>query len=116
MTEGIHTDELTEQNWTDETASESETAIKRHLSHQGATDSLAGAIADAAADAGLNRMEIGYEDRGSSKTIYVHSGDNAVPDVLHERLTDMGFAVMDRYDHTEGVNGPRGCKYEDTKY
>ena len=101
----------------DDTPTSSKGSIAQSLRGQGASESLAEAIADAAAEAGFNRREITYEknpDSPRGHTIYVNVS-GAVPDPVHDRLTDMGFVVMDKYDaHSD--DGPVGCKYEDEKY
>lgn len=100
----------------DTQATTDEAAIKHTLQGQGAGDSLAGAIADAAQTAGLNRRQVSYEGWDhASKTIYVDTAEGTVPEVLHERLTGMGFEPVEKYDpHSD--DGPHGCKYEDTRY
>jgi uncharacterized protein YdhG (YjbR/CyaY superfamily) len=66
--------------------------IHRSLKTNGASESLAGAVADAAARAGLSRVNVGYNSLGGSIEVNV---DGDVPDALHERLTDMGFERND---------------------
>jgi hypothetical protein len=64
-----------------------ESMIKGSLKTDGASDNLAGAIADAAARGGLSRKDICYDDWSGSVQVFAES----IPSELHARLTGMGF-------------------------
>lgn len=97
-------------------ATSMETKIARTLKRQGANDSLAEAIAGAAAETELNERQIQYDDvQGMVSSGAVYVSVSPVPDAVHDRLTEMGFEPMGAYD-PHSNDGPTGCKYEDTRY
>lgn len=96
------------------TSAATEATIKHRLQHSGASESLAGAIADAAVKCGLHTGNIIYDDI-AGQMIQLNTDDGTVPDAMHERLTGMGFEVMDDWSH-DSDEGKSGCKYIDTKY
>lgn len=84
-----------------------EAQIKGKLKTQGASETLAGAIADAAARGGLARSEIGYQSMGGA--VVIHGTIEEVPDEVHDRLTGMEFEL------NEEMSDAGMVRYDDAK-